>query len=729
MSNIQPMPHGLPPAPRHALPELYEPRPPELRQVAGVIWQRLGLGLAVAAGVLALVMLFALTRTPQYTAVGSVLIQPKRENLASAEPSQAGLPPDTSAVDTQVQLLRSHALAEDVVRRLRLDRDPEFNPKAKGATSAALPGPREIAKIADRLQARTDVKRAGLTYVVDVGVESASPAKAAQITNATMQTFLQRQLDEKVAAVSRANKELGASLESMRKEAEIAEQRVQEYKNAHGLFSAEGATLAEQEVSTLNQQIAAAKADTAEKQARLSAAIAQVSRGSGGADVGAALGSETIRELRKREAETSLKLAQLQADFKPGYPEVRRTQAQLDDVRHQIQLEINRILSSLRAEASAAAQRQGSLLGSRGVAQGGLAANGQAQVGLLALQQRAESAKQVYEAYLNRAKQVAAEGSLQQSDASIASPAAIPSKRSSPNLPLFALAGTLLGLLAGALSMLAAELWGRNLRSGKDVERDLGLSFAGLVPDYASVAGRHRKTGPGAPADYMVDQPLSSFAEALRNLRAFLLFSGEARPVKLLALTSAVPREGKSMTSFCLARALALSGSNVVVVDCDLRLRGLSKLMGEHASGIVQVVDGEATLEQALVRDAKTGLWVLPATEGAIPYDLFSRPECDAMLRRLAERFDYVLLDTPPVLGVADARIIAGKVDRVLYVVHWNKTPLRAAQAAVQILRESGADIAGALLTRVNVKAQSRYGYADDSDYFQYYRNYYVQAA
>ena len=365
----------------------------------------------------------------------------------------------------------------------------------------------------------------------------------------------------------------------------------------------------------------------------------------------------------------------------------------------------------------------------RGVAQGGLAANGQAQVGLLALQQRSDSAKQVYEAYLNRAKQVAAEGSLQQSDASIASPAAIPSKRSSPNLPLFALAGTLLGLLAGALSMLAAELWGRALRSGMDIERDLGLQFAGLVPDYASVAGRHRKKGPGAPADYMVDQPLSSFAEALRNLRAFLLFSGDARPVKLLALTSAVPREGKSMTSFCLARALALSGSNVVVVDCDLRLRGLSKLMGEPATGIVQVVDGEAPLEQALVRDARTGLWVLPAAQGPIPYDLFSRPECDALLRRLAERFDYVLLDTPPILGVADARIIAGKVDRVLYVVHWNKTPLRAAQAAVQILRESGADIAGALLTRVNVKAQSRYGYADDSDYFQYYRNYYVQAA
>lgn len=729
MSNIQPISAAVPPPVlRPSLPDAYEPRAPELRHIAGVIWQRLGLGLLVAGGVTAAVLLFGVTRTPQYQAVGSVLIQPKRENLASAEPSQVGLPPDTSAVDTQVELLRSHALAEAVAAKLRLDRDPEFNPKAKAATGAA-PDPATLSRVADRLQARTEIKRAGLTYVVDVGVESESPLKAARIANSTMQTFLDRQLDEKVAAVSRANKELGASLEAMRKEAEVAEARVQQYKNANGLFSAQGATLAEQEVSTLNQQIALAKAETAEKRARLSAALTQVRSGGGGADVGAALGSETIRELRKKEAETSVRLAQLEADFKPEYPEVKRTQAQLNDIRTQIQSEINRILSSLRAEASAAAQREGSLLGSRGVAQGGLAANGQAQVGLLALQQRADSAKQVYEAYLNRAKDVAAQGSLQQSDASIASPAAVPSKKSSPNLPLFAAGGVLLGLLAGALSMLAAEFWGRSLRSGLDIERELGLPFAGLVPDYASVAGKHRKKGPGAPADYMVDQPLSSFSEALRNLRAFLLFSGQSKPVKILALTSAVPREGKSMTSFCLARALALSGSNVVLVDCDLRVRGLSKLVGEPEKGLQHVVEGEADLEQALVRDARTGLWILPAAEGVVPYDLFSRPECDAVLRRLAERFDYVLLDTPPILGVADARILAGKADRVLYVVQWNKTPLRAAQAAVQILRECGADVAGGLLTKVNVKQQARFGYADDSDYFGYYRNYYVQAA
>ena len=266
------------------------------------------------------------------------------------------------------------------------------------------------------------------------------------IANAIMDTYLQRQLNEKLTAVTRANTELGASLEKMRQDAEAAEARVQEYKNAHGLLSAEGATMAEQEVSTLNQQVAIAKADHAEKAARLAAALAQLHNGNSGADVGAALGSDTIKELRKKEAETSIRLAQLKTDFKPEYPEVKRTQAQLDDIRAQIQAEINRILSSLRAEATAAAGREASLTGSRGHAQGGLASNSQAQVGLLAIQQRADAAKQIYEAYLNRAKQVAAESSLQQADARVDSAAPIPTAPSAPNMKIAAVLAILAGV-------------------------------------------------------------------------------------------------------------------------------------------------------------------------------------------------------------------------------------------------------------------------------------------
>jgi succinoglycan biosynthesis transport protein ExoP len=733
---IVPLSNELPAHPGQAFRPM-EPERMHLRQLFGILLQRAKLGLGVAAVVFILVLAFFATRTPTYTAAGSVVVDPKGQNLAAAQQTSGGLPPDTSAVDTQVEILRSPALAEAVVRKLKLWNDPEFNPQMKkglfGLAPAhapiAVPDARLVARITGTVMNHTFVRRAGLTYVVTVGFNSTSPQKAAMITNTIMNSYLDRQLDSKLADVTKANKELGLSLERMRQDAEAAEARVQQYKNAHGLFSAEGATMAEQEVSTINQQLAVSKAETAEKRARLAAAMQQLRNGNGGADVGAALGSDTIKELRKREAELSVKLAQLQTDFKPEYPEVKRTQAELTDIRHQIQAEINRIMSSLRADATAAAGREASLMGSRGAAQGGLAANGQAQVGLLALQQRADAAKQVYEAYLNRAKEVAASGSLQQADASINSPAMIPTGASSPNMKLGGALAFIIALVSAGAAMLVAEFWDKNLRSRLDVERELGVPFAGVLPDFRSIKPKGLRGPAAEPAEYLVSHPFSGFAEAFRNLRAFLMVTAGAQDSKLIAITSAVPREGKSLTSFCLARTLALSGARVALVDCDLRQRGVTKLIGPREFGLVEVVQDKVPLSEALVHDAKSNCFILPATGNSVPYDLFSNPDTDEVFRQLADQFDYVVLDAPPILGVADARILAAKADQVLYLVQWNKTPLRAAQSAVDILQECGANVCGALLTKVNVKGQARFGYGDSSDYYGYFKNYYIAAA
>jgi len=735
MNNLIPITHELPAHPGQAFRPI-EPERMHLRQLFGIVLQRAKLGLGVAALVFVLVLAAFALKTPTYAAYGSLVVDPKHTNLAAANQQVSGAPPDMSAVDTEVEVLRSPAVAEMVVRRLKLWNDPEFNPAMKPRLFGLGPAPAPIAEPNPDLVARTTrvmmghmwARRAGLTYVVEVGATSTSPRKASQLANVVIDSYLKRQVDQKLEAVLKANKELGTSLERMRQDAEAAEARVQQYKNAHGLFSAEGATMAEQEVSTLNQQVAIAKAEAAEKQARVAAAEGQLRNGNLGADVGAALGSETVKELRKKEAELSVKLAQLQTDFTPEYPEVKRTAAQLKDVRAQIQNEINRILSSLRAEARASSGRLSSLLASRGQAQGGLSANGQAQVGLVALQQRADAAKQIYEAYLNRAKQVAAEGSLQQADARINASAQIPNSPSSPNMKLAAALAFLAALAAAGAAMLMAEFWDKHLRSRLDVERELGVPFAGVLPDFRSVRPKGLRGRAGEPAEYLVSHPFSGFAEAFRNLRAFLMISTRGDDAKIIALTSAVPREGKSLTSFCLARTLALSGASVVLVDCDLRQRGTTKLSGEGEAGLVEVVQDDVPISDALIHDEKSNCFVMPAGK-SVPYDLFSNPKTDEVLRELSERFDYVILDAPPILGVADARILAAKADRVLYLVQWNKTPLRAAQSAVDMLQECGANVVGALLTKVNVKGQARYGYGDSSDYYGYFKNYYIAAA
>jgi capsular exopolysaccharide synthesis family protein len=692
-----------------------------LREWLGVILRRGWIALLAGGVAFALVLAYAAQMPKAYTADGSLVVEPRRPNLAAPDQNQGVLPADTGSIDTQVEVLRSRALAQAVVHKLQLYRDPEFN-----AGADELRGPPDAAtinRIVEAVQGRTTIYRAGLTYVIHVRFTAASPEKAARVVNALIQTYLDRQLDEKLAAVTRANRELGGSVELLRQQAEVAEARAQEYRIANNLYSAEGATMAEQEVSTLNQQIAQARADYAEKQARLNTALAQLRTGGQGQDVGAALGSDTVRELRKREAETAAKLAQLKADFKPGYPEVRRTEAELTELRSQLQLEINRILSSLRAEATAAGQRQGSLLASRGAAQGGLIANNRAQVGLLALEQRAQAAKLIYEGYLKRAQEVAVEGSLQQPDARVSSLAAPPLSPSSPNMRLAILAAAFLGLLAAAAAILVAELWDRTLRSSADVQRHLGLGLAGIVPDVASLP--HSPRGSSAQ-DYLLSNPYSAFSEAFRNIRAHLLLTG-ARGPATIAITSPLPREGKSITSVCLARTLALSGARVVLVDCDLRQQGVSRLVQRDGSGLVQVVFQGLPLDEALIDDPKSDAKILvTGANGAIPFDVFSRPEFDEALNELKRRFDIVVLDTPPIIGVADARVIAAKADRVLYLVRWNRTPIRTAQAGLAVLAGCGARLAGVLLGQVDVRRQARNGFQDSSDYYGQYGAYYA---
>ena len=704
-------------------------------------WRAVGIGAVLFVAVVGIVSQIP----PTYYAEGSVLVQPARANLAQVGETQSGLPVDTSAVDTEVELLKSRALSETVIQKLGLDKDPEFSrpPSSKWSLGFSSQWPFVLthapasaedettdpsARVVDAVQRRTSVRRIGLTYVVRMGFSAGTPAKAEKITNALIDSYLARQITQKVDAVAQANVELDTSMDKLRQNALDSEARLQEYKNANNLLSIQGATMAEGEVSALNQQIAKAKADRIEKEARRNSALDRVEGGSGGADIAATLGSDTIKELRKKEAETSAQVAQLSVLFKPDYPELQRAQAQINDIHQQIQREIGRILSSLTTEAGAASQREASLLASRSEAQNELGANNRARVGLVALEQRAGAAKKIYEGYLNRASEVAAARSLQQADATVNYRAAV-SATHSPDMRLAAAFAALLAMVGGAATILLPEFWNRRLRSRMDIEHEIGMPLAAVLPDFASIARADRRLSLPGPADYLSEQPFTAFAEAFRNLRAFLMLSDRSGPAKIVAITSALPREGKSMTSFCLARTLAVTGAKVVLVDCDVRQRGITKMIGEPTVGIVEVIEKKLPLADALVRDSKSGAWILPAADGPIPHDLFGTEEADNLFRKLAEEFDHVILDTPPLLGVADARILAAKADKVLYLVQWNKTPSSTAQSAVDILQECGAKVTGAILAQVDVRQQARYGYGDSSDYFRHYQRYYAADA
>jgi succinoglycan biosynthesis transport protein ExoP len=704
--------------------------------------------------VLAGVLIFTLQQTPRYTATSYVMIDTRKRDVSKIDEVLSGLPADSSAVDTEVEILKSRSLATRVVQNLHLDKDPEFNKKLRkpslldavvGAPAGlfrsaapqlsgqALADEKSVNErkafdaVVDAVIKRIRVTRSGLTYVIGIDFTSTSQAKASDIANTIADDYLLEQLEAKFDATKQASNWLNDRLAQLRVQVEQAEGAVAAYRTQTGLIGAVGSNLTEQEVSNLNEQLALAQASQAEQEAKVRTARQQLANGSNGEDVGAALDSEVVKQLRQQRAEVSGKLADLQTRYGARHPEVQRVDRQLADIDAQIQQEINRTISNLDAQANVARQRVGSIQSSLGHARGTLAGTNTAAVRLNELERNATSVRTLYESFLNRFKETTTQQGMEDSDARVVSRAKIPNEPSYPKIGLNLALGAIVGLICAIVAVMLAEALDSGIATSEDIERYLGVASLGSVPLLSSTMTKDG--GSQSPADMVVDRPLSAFAEAFRSLRTSIVYSRVDKPVRVVAVTSSLPGEGKTTTAFCLGRAMAMSGSRTVVVDCDVRRRNINRLLGqEPAVGLMEVLAGKATLDQALVLDSASGAWFLPLARSSFtPKDLFGGAAMSNLLDDLRARFEFVLLDTAPVLPVADTRALAPKADVVVFLTQWRRTPRRAVQAAFELLRSVGADIAGVALTQVDVREQAKYGYGDAGYYYRAYRKYYAQ--
>ncbi|MCI3132728.1 GumC family protein [Phenylobacterium aquaticum] len=718
----------------------------DLRRIYSAFRRRLRLFGAVALAVFVAVVVVTLQATPKYTATANVLLDTRKEKVSDVQEVLSGLPADSATVDTEVEILKSRQLAERVTKALDLEADPEFNsrvhkPEGLAAVTASIGAilgatpPSEVKlsplgqqklheKVVDTVLSGLSVKRSGLTYVINVAYQSQSPQKAATIANKFAELYLLEQLEAKFDATQQANKWLSSRLEELRGQVLQDEATVQQYKIANNLLSASGTSLTEQEISSYNQSLAQARAQVAEDNARLNTAKQQLARGSNGGDVGEALDSPVIQQLRAQRAQVSGQVADLAGRYGDRHPEMLKAKRQLSDIDAQIQQEIQRIVSNLQAKAQVSSQRASAVAGSLGGAKGALATNNRASVKLNELERNAEASRTLYESYLNRFKETSSQQGIEQSDARVVSKAKIPTKQSSPNVSLNLALGVLLAIGAGLGAIVLAEMLDAGVATAEDVERRLETAYLGSIPLLNSVADANGE----APIDYIVSKPLSSFSESFRNLRASIVYSRLGEPVKIVAVTSSLPGEGKTTTSVCLARSSALQGLRTVIVDCDLRRRTVNRLLKtEPVIGLLEVLSGEHTLDEALTFDEASGASFLPlAKSNFTPKDVFGTVAMDRLLEQLRSRYDLVILDTAPLLPIADTRVLAPKADAVVFLARWRKTPQHAIEAAFRLLQGSGAHLAGVALTQVDMKQQAKYGYGDPGYYYAEYKKYYV---
>ncbi len=641
-------------------------------------------------GVVLVATLLYLNSEPQYTATGRVALDRRTEQLVDTTAGQRPMSTDSSSVETEVQVLSSPAIAAAVADRLKLADVPGF-----GLPDDAPAGNGSRERAIQVVQGGLDVQREGTSYAISVNFSSGDPEMAARVVNAAIDAYTSGQ---KTSEYSQRAEEIGLlrdRLGVLRADVIRADQALASHRGATNLIDvSQDSAAAQASMQALNTQLAQAKAEEAAASARAAAAASTT--------------DASVNALREQQANLRARRAELARRYDSSYPTVVAVNEQLAVIDQALNSEIARARASAMAEANAARNRAASLRGSVSQSQSQLMAANSASVSMGELERNAAAAKSIYQALLDEYKQKIVALGTERSKAYVIAHAGAPGSPSSPN-PLTFIIGALVGglILAGFVAV-TLETMEAGVLSQAMGEEKLGLPVVGSIPDIATVKDNPLKDGsPGTIADSMVAHPTGVFAEAFRNVLTAVKLSDQGQHARTIAITSALTDEGKTTSAICLARAAATAGTQVILVDCDLRHRTATETLAPDGDvGLIEVLQNRAQLEQAVVVDKATGAHFLPvAGSSTLKSELLTSRAMRELLARLRASYDLVLLETAPVLPVAETRAIAAMADATMLVVRWRKTPIETARKALSQLDRVGAKMLGTLLCRVSLRS------------------------
>ncbi len=718
----------------------------DLREILGVLRRRRHVFGGCVLLITSLVVLVAYQLTPLYTATSQVLVDPREPNVVDLDSVLSGIAADASTIDSQMEVIRSRSIAERVVEANRLDEDPEFNgalrPPSRLATIRAWFRDRlgddleaeseqvrlesERSAVVDAFSSALGVTRAGQrSFVISIAVTSEDPRKASRLANSLADLYLVAQLEAKFDATERATDWLSDRLGELRERVESSEKRVQAYRVENRLVDSAGITIDEQQLAEINGQLILARADLAEKEARFRHVNQLQRSGAGFESLAEVLASDVVRDLRRQQASLAREQADLESRYGELHPRMIKARNQSEESKLELKAEVGRIVANLENEVAVAKSRTSSLERSLSQLERQRSTGEVARIRLRELEREASANRVLYESFLGRFKETSEQAGIAQADARIISRATFSAKPSYPRKGLFTVLGFMVSLWIGIAAVILLERLDNGFRSGNQLEEVLGVPHLASIPA-VSVRDRTIDGRLLSPEDYVLARPFSSYAEALGNLRSALLLPHADAPPRVVVLTSALPREGKTTMTISLGRVAALSGVRTVVVDADLRHPSVAKALGlEPTAGLLEVLAGRASLDDVLVLDEATGMYVLPVVSSAAnPSDLPGAASMRALLEELKKEFALVLVDSAPVLAVSDTRVLGQDCDKLVFITQWEKTPRGAAEEAVHVLRQVGVHIAGAVFSQLDLKQHAKYGYGDS--YHERYADYYV---
>lgn len=676
-----------------------------LRALFLTLWRgKWRLGLVTLAAVLCAAAYAFWWATPKYLATATVILETREENVVDLGGVLSGLSGDTVVVNSEVEVLRSGALLTRVAKELNLAADPEFNTALQpvsptkerlgdlrnwAATRLGLPSPEPVsADLGDATMVRTvnqlrrslSIRNLPQSVVFEISVLTTSPTKSARIANAIADLYVLEQLEVKFEATEQATGWLSDRVSELRDDLEAKQERLARHVAETDLINAAS-------LEALTGQLEEMRVRIAEEEAALVRARARVEALESAPD------DVSSRAILVDDRTLTRLAARLDAD--PGNKTLR---AAFDQRYGQVRVDAKNQVK--RGESQLAALRaSGPSLTSQIDDQSAKLAVKEE------IEREVEASALIYEYFLNRLKETSVQQGIQQSDSRVLSRAQVPLVPAEPRQMLLLAVAMILGVAGGSAFLVLREGLQSTFRTANDLEWETGFSVLGQIP--VMPVGRRM-----AVFDYLRDKPTSAAVEAVRNLRTSVLFSSLENPPKIIMTTSSLPGEGKTTQSIALAQNLAGMGRKVILVEGDIRRRVLAGYFDiPQRRGLISAVAEPEKLEAAIHTDPKIGFDVLVGEQTQInAADLFSSSKFKALMARLADRYDNVVIDTPPVLSVPDARLIGQHADAVLYTVRWDKTRRSNVAEGLRLLETVGIRVTGLVLSQVNPKGMARYG-------------------
>jgi capsular exopolysaccharide synthesis family protein len=629
-----------------------------------------------------------------------------RDNLATSE----------EFFQTQYGLLRAESLAQRVAQNLGLARNDDFL-KAMGEKVDDTPrtAADRMDKVVKTLSQHLGVVPTRASRLVSITFTSPDPQLSAKVANAFAENFIGSNLDRRFESSSYARDFLEKRLAQTKAKLEQQERQLVAYAAQEKIINLkEPATgpgpqaeqsLAAANLQALNEALATARAERIRAQQRWVEAA-----GKGGADTVDVLTNATIQELTQTRAKKVAEYQDKLSVYKPDFPDMKQLKAQIDELDRQIARATNSIRSSVRAQYEVAANSERSLAAQVETLKSDVLDLRNRSIQYNILQREVDTSRTLYDGLLQRYKEVGVAGGIASNNISIVDRAKPPHVPSSPrpvrNMALALVAGAILGLAMAFLR----EALDQAVRVPADVENKLRLPVLGSIPVLAK--GQ-------LPREALADNR-SAMSEAYFSLRSALQFSTKDGFPKTMVVTSTRPGEGKSTTAYALAQSMARLGFRTLLVDGDLRNPSLHKTIGaDNRAGLSNVLTGAAGAKEVVQAASSPNLFVI--TSGPLPpnpAELLAGVRLSAFVNAASQDFDMVIIDGPPVMGLADAPLIASVVEGVVLLIEAGKTGRTQARAAVRRLQMANAHILGVVLTKFNAKSASYgYGYAYEYEY------------